>query len=100
MQVDINNFFNNVLKASPEQVEEMINLLGQDEVLTLVNKSRQILLDNPEAEQPPEVTRASLLLVRKFRSFRENSKKTSTAKKAAAAQPALSMADLLNKVSK
>lgn len=96
--VTVDNFFEYVPSMQVDAVEQMINLFGQDDILTLINKSRKFLIDNPEVEQPEEITRANLLLVRKFRSMRENSRKSTSEKKTKEAAPALTMSGLLGKL--
>lgn len=73
--------FDKLPQMHPTDVEGLINDMDQDEVLSMINLGRQRALSDPDREVPEAETRASLLLVRRLRGMRENSRSKTRAAK-------------------
>jgi len=89
MQLDFDN-----LPATRSEIENIINDLGQEETLELVNAGRKRMLDPDHKPTEMELT-AGIMLVRRLRGLRETRTRVSKAKAAPAGKPALSLDDLL-----
>ena len=57
-----------------QEMERIINALGPEDIMLLINKGRERIYADPEKEVPAEEIRARFLLARRLRALRENKK--------------------------
>lgn len=89
--------FDKVEEMSEVEIEQMVNSLSGDELLSSVNVGRNIMLSDPD-RGTQKFLRANILLVRAMRVQRETRTRTSSAGKKAAPQKAVleNLDDLLS----
>lgn len=83
--INVASFYTDIEQMTDADVEALIQGLDNETTLALINQARAEIIEDPNKEMSQMQVRAGLLLVRKFRAARSDSRVAT--KRAAPAKP-------------